>query len=313
MKAAQINEYGDPSVIHVNEVERPVVKPGQVGVTVHAASLNPFDTIVRSGRMQKTFPLQFPATLGGDFAGIVAELGAEVTNVQVGDKVYGQSNVVSGSSGALAEYVVAAAGQVAELPKGLDFKQAAALPLVGVSALQALEQHIKLQPGQKIFIHGGAGGIGTVAIQIAKHLGAYVATTATGDNIGYVKQLGADEVIDYKTQDFAEVLKNFDAVFDTVGGDEFNKSLAILKPGGVAVSMIAQADQAKAAELGVTAMTQGTKVTTEALGELRDLVDSGVVTPHVGQVFPLDEIRQAFTAREAGTVRGTIVVEIVAD
>lgn len=310
MKAAQINEYGDASVVTINEVDQPTASKGQVLVEVYASSLNPFDTTVRAGYIKETISLQFPATLGGDIAGIVREVGEGVTSIAVGDRVYGQANVVAGNSGAFAEFAATSAGQVAKAPKGLDFRYAAALPLVGVSALQALTQHTRLQSGQKIFIHGGAGGIGTIAIQIARNIGAYIATTATGQDIDRVKQLGADEVIDYKSQDFTEVLNGYDAVFDTVGGDDFNKSLNILKQGGKAVSMIAQADAAKAEELGVTAHTQSTRVTTEALDKLRELVESGVVTPQVGEVFPLEQIREAFEAREAGAIHGKAVISI---
>jgi NADPH:quinone reductase-like Zn-dependent oxidoreductase len=175
--------------------------------------------------------------------------------------------------------------------------------------LQALKQHINLQSGQKIFIYGGAGGIGSVAIQVAKHMGAYVATTATGNNIEYVKSLGADEVVDYKAQDYAEVLHDFDAAYDLVGND-FNKVLAILKRGGVAVSMVAEADEAIAKNLGVVAIHQGTKVATAVLDDLCQLVESGVVTPQIDQVFPLEQVEQAFITRERGGGRGKIVLRI---
>ncbi len=310
MKAAQLNEYGDPSVIQINEVDTPTLKQGQVLVEVHASSLNPFDSAIRAGYMKDAIPLEFPATLGGDIAGVVTEVSEDVSDISVGDKVYGQANVVAGNSGAFAEFAATSAGQIAKAPEGLDFKQAASLPLVGVSAWQALVRHINLQSGQKLFIHGGAGGIGTVAIQIAKHIGAYVAVSATGESIDYVKQLGADEVIDYKAKDFADILKDYDAVFDTTTGADFNKSLAILKSGGTAVSMLVQADEAKAKDLGVTALTQSTKVTTEALDALRQLVEEGVVTPHVDKVFTLEQIREAFEAKENGTVNGKIVIEI---
>ena len=187
---------------------------------------------------------------------------------------------------------------------------AASLPLVGVSALQALTEHINIKEGQKIFIHGGAGGIGTIAIQIAKHLGAIVATTATGDDINRVKELGANEVIDYKSSDFATELEKVDAVFDTVGGADFNKSLGVLKKGGIAVSMIAQADAAKAKELGVTAITQATQVTTAALNELTKLVESEIVKPQVTKTYSLDDIAEAFRDRESGGVSGKIVIKI---
>jgi alcohol dehydrogenase len=310
MKAAQINEYGEPSVIQINDIEKPVVAPNKVLVEVHASSLNPFDSKIRQGYMKDSIPLQFPTTLGGDIAGIVTELGEGVTHLSVGDTVYGQANVVAGNSGAFAEFALTAADQVAKAPTNMDFAQAASLPLVGVSALQAIVHHINLQSGQKIFIHGGAGGIGTIAIQIAKHIGAYVATTATGEGVEYVTQLGADQVIDYKAQDFSQTLHDFDAVFDAVGGDDFDKSFGILKQDGRAVSMTAQPDKAKAAERGITAITQSTHVTTTALDELRALVEAGVVTPHIDKVFPLDQIQAAFTARENGTIRGKVVLQI---
>ncbi len=310
MKAAQINEYGGPAVITINEVDKPTLGDGQVLVEVHAASLNPFDTTVRAGYMKEMITLQFPVTLGGDIAGIVKEIAEGVTNVAVGDKVYGQANAIGSGSGAFAEYATTAATQVAKAPESLDFIQAASLPLVSVSAWQVLTGHIKLQPGQMVFIHGGAGGIGTIAIQIAKNIGAYVATTATGDAAEYLKQLGADEVIDYKTQDFAELLSGYDATFDTVGGDDFNKSLAVLKRGGIAVSMVSQADKDKAQALGITAITQSTKVTTDALNEISKLVDNGVIIPQIDKVLPLEQIKEAFEARESGTVRGKVVLKI---
>jgi alcohol dehydrogenase len=310
MKAAQINSYGDASVIQINEIEKPTVSEGKVLVEVYATSLNPFDTSVRAGYLKEMIPLQLPVTLGGDIAGVVSEVGVGVTNVSVGDKIYGQANIVAGNSGAFAEFAATSAGQVAKMPDNLDFQQAASLPLVGVSALQALKKHIGLQAGQKIFIHGGAGGIGTMAIQIAKHIGAYVVTTATGEGARLVKELGADEVIDYKEQDFMEVLHDLDAVFDTVGGDDFTRSFGVLKRGGIAVSMIAAVDEAKATEYGVVAVRQSTQVTSEQLDQLRTLVESGAVVPQIDKIFPLTHIVQAFESKENGTVNGKIVIQI---
>lgn len=310
MKAAQIDRYGDASVMHVNDIPRPSPRRGQVLVEVHAASLNPFDTTIRNGSMKDSIPLDFPATIGGDLAGIVIETSEDVKDIIVGEAVYGQAYVVGGNSGAFAEYAVTAASRLARSPAGLTFTEAASLPLVGVSAFQALTEHLSIKPGHKLFIHGGAGGIGTVAIQIAKHIGAHVATTATGEGAAYAKTLGADEVIDYKAQDFAEVIKDFDAVFDTVGGDDFNKSLRILKRGGRGVSMIAPPDENVAHELGVVALMQGTHVTTGALNALTSLVEQGIVTPHVGRIYPLEGIQEAFVARESGTVHGKIVLKL---
>lgn len=310
MKAAQIEEYGDASAVRINEVDVPQVEPGKVLVEVHASSINPFDASVRAGSMREVIPLELPVTLGGDIAGVVTEVGEGVTGITAGDKVYGQANVVAGNSGAFAEFALTASGQVARMPENLDFQQAASLPLVGVSAWQALTQHIELQAGQKLFVHGGAGGIGSLAIQIAKHIGAFVATSATGDGVDFVKQLGADQVIDYQREDFTEVLSEFDAVFDTTPGQEFTKSLSILKPGGVAVSMLVEAEAGVAEERGVTAITQSTKVTTEALDALRNLIEGNVVTPQVDTVFPLEQITEAFRAQESGTARGKVVLAI---
>jgi NADPH:quinone reductase-like Zn-dependent oxidoreductase len=309
MKAAQINEYGDASVIVVNEVDTPQVVDGQVLVEVRASSINPFDAKILAGYMKDAIPLQFPATLGGDIAGVVREVGPNVTSVSVGDNVYGQANIVAGNSGAFAEFAATKAGQVAAMPSNLDFSQAASLPLVGVSALQALTEHLNVAAGQKLLILGGSGGIGTIAIQIAKHIGAHVTVTATGEGIEFAKQLGADEVLDYKAQDFTQAVTNIDAVFDTVGQD-FDAALRVLKKGGVAVSMAAPANQALATELGVTAMTQQTKVTTESLNELRELIEAGVVTPQIDQTFTLDTIADAFRAKQNGEIKGKIVITL---
>lgn len=310
MKAAQISGYGGSSVVSVNEIGKPVVSEGQVLVEVHAASLNPYDTKIREGYAKGYLHLQFPATLGGDIAGVVSEVGAGVTNVAVGDKVYGSANPAGGDSGAFAEFAVTKASELAHMPIDSSFEEAAAVVLVGVSAWQALVQHIGLQSGQKVFVNG-AGGIGAMAIMIAKHMGAFVATTASGDSLEAVKKLGADEVINYKSQNFVEILRDYDAVFDTVGDAEgFTKALSILKKGGVAVTMGMGADQAKAEELGVTVIGQGTKVTTEALNALTKLIEAGVVVPQIGKVFPLDQIVEAFEARENGSVRGKVVLSI---
>lgn len=310
MKAAQITNYGDSSVIQINDVDKPTVHTGQVLVAVHAASLNPFDTMVREGYLKDMIPLQFPVTLGGDIAGVVAAVSDDVTEFSVGDRVYGQAHAVAGNSGALAEFAATAASQLARIPADIDFIQAASLPLAGVSALQALKTPINLQPGQKIFIHGGAGGIGSLAIQIAKQIGAYVATTATGDGIALAKQLGANEVIDYKTQDFSDVLNDYDAVLNTVGGEAPTKTLEVLKKGGVAVSLAGPAEEANAIELGVKAIAQNTHVTTDMLNELAQLVESGAVVAQIDGVFPLEQAKEAFEARENTSIKGKIVISV---
>lgn len=197
MKAAQINAYGGSEVVEMNgQAPTPAVVDGSMLVEVHAAGVNPVDWKIREGYMQKMVPLKFPATLGGDFSGVVMEVGNTVSAFQPGDEVYGQAIIVGSGSGSFAEFVSANAGSAAQKPKTVNHTEAAALPLAGVSALQALTEHMSLFKGQKILIHGGAGGIGTIAVQLAKHLGAYVATTAAGGDATYGKELGADEVID---------------------------------------------------------------------------------------------------------------------
>lgn len=310
MKAAQIHSYGDVSVIKVVDIEQPSLKDGQVLVKVQAASLNPFDTMVRAGYLQENMPLELPVTLGGDIAGVITEVGTGVSGLVVGDVVYGQANVVAGNSGALAEFAATSASQVAKAPTNISIEEAAALPLVGVSALQALTEHLEIQPGQRLFIHGGAGGIGTVAIQIAKHLGAHVITTASDEGVAYVKDLGADEVIDYKTEDFATRINGVDAAFDTVGGDDFTKIVNLVKPGGKAVSMIASVDPETAKNQNVAATTQSTQVTAQALDRLRQLVEDGAATAHVGATYALNDIQQAFTRRETQSPIGKIVINI---
>ena len=306
MKAVQFNEYGDASVLRVADIEKPSASAGQVLVDVAAVSLNPFDSKLRDGVMKDGIPLVLPITIGGDIAGVIAD--ASDSSYAVGDKVYGQANAVAGNSGAFAEFAATKADQIAKAPSNLSLEEAASLPLIGVSALQAVHDHLKVQSGQKLFIHGGGGGIGGVAIQIAKSVGAYVATTATGSDIDYVRSLGADEVIDYVSEDYAETLSSYDAAFDTVG-DDFDKMLGILTSGGKAVSMIASADEGRVSELGVTAHTQGTQVTTEKLDALRELVESGVVTVRIGKTFPLEQVVEAFQAREAGE-KGKVVVTL---
>lgn len=310
MKALQMKQYGGTDVLELNQnVAKPVAGKGQVLIEVHAASINPIDWKIRAGYLKEHLPLTMPATLGGDVAGVVA--GESVSGLNVGDRVYGYASLVSGGSGSFAEFVAAAIPTVAPAPQKVNFIQTAALPLVGASAVQAIEQHIKLQRGQRILIHGGAGGIGSVAIQVAKTIGAYVATTAMADDKAFVQELGADQVIDYKKEAFEEKLTNFDAVLDTVGGDTTDKSFKVLKKGGTLVSMLGQPNPTLTKQYGVTAIGQMTHVTTEVLKRLAQLVDSGAIKIHVDQVFTLDQAKQGFQLLEEGHARGKVVLEVI--
>lgn len=307
MKAAQIDGYGDVSAIQVRDTEKPIVRDDQVLIKVGAGGLNPFDLMVLSGQVQSMAPLDLPATLGSDIAGTIAEVGSKVTNFAVGDRVYGTANAIGGASGAFAEFATTPATSIGHAPNNSSDSEAASLPTAGISALQAINT-LNIQNGQRIFIHGGAGGVGSVAIQIAKARGAYVIATASAANKDFVTALGADEVIDYKAQDFRELVHDADAMLNTVRSDDSDDLLGTLKRGGVAVSMTGPFDETKAAELGVTATAQQTHVTTEALEELRDLVEQSAVHTSVDRSYPLDQVQAAYTTLGAESVRGKIVI-----
>ncbi|WHZ26531.1 MAG: NADP-dependent oxidoreductase [Nitrospira sp.] len=313
MKAVQIRQYGGNEVLELNSnVPKPVLGNGQVLVEVHAASINPIDWKIRMGHLKEHVPLTMPATLGGDFAGVVMEIGRSDSTLKVGDRVYGYGSPLSGGSGSFAEFVAALSRNVALAPEKMNAIQAAALPLVGASAIQALEEHIKLQRDQKVLIHGGGGGIGSIAIQIAKATGAYVATTATGDDLEYVRELGADQVINYKNESFEAKIKEVDAVFDTVGGTTTAKSFQVLRRGGCLVSMLGQPDETLARQHEVTAIGQFTRVTTDVLIRLARLVDSGQVKIRIGKVLSLEKGKEAFQLAEEGHPNGKVVFEVKA-
>lgn len=312
MKAAQVTKYGGKEAVQVtDQAQKPVPVAGEVLVEIQAAGINPFDWKVREGLARQMAELRFPATIGGDLSGTVVELGANVTDFTIGEVVYGQAGALSGQ-GSFAEYAPVKTGQLASKPKKVDFVTAAALPLVGVSAYQALVEHIQLGAGQKILIHGGAGGIGSLAIQLAKHLGAYVATTAAADDKEFVVNLGADEVIDYTSQDFSELLKDYDAAFDTVGDETTTKSYTILKPGGALVSMVSQPDENLVQKYGVHFTAQFTRVTGERLEKVAELVDTGILSVNIDKTFSLDEAAEALEYLKTAHPRGKVVIQVKA-
>lgn len=307
MKAAQINDYGGQDAVRINNsVPKPEAGTGQVLVEVHAAGVNPFDLAVREGRARQMAELDFPATLGGDFAGTVAQTGGGFTQ---GQAVYGQAGALSGE-GSFAEYVPVRITQLAAKPESISFAAAAALPLAATSAYQALVDHMNLQKGQKILIHGGAGGIGSLAIQLAKHIGAYIATTVAAEDVGFVKELGANEIIDYKAQDFSELLKDYDAVFDTIGGETNAKSYKVLKTDGSLVSMVAPPNDELVQKGQIKYTAQFTQVTQERLHAITKLVDSGLLKPVVDKIFPLDEAAEALEYQKTGAPKGKVVIQI---
>lgn len=311
MKAIQINKYGGSEVLEVNSnAVEPTVNSGQVLVEVYASSINPFDNAILAGYMEKMMPLKFPTTMGGDFSGTVKKISDDVSEFKIGDQVYGQAIVFVGGSGSFAELLVSNTKNMFLKPKNIGFNEAASLPLVGSSAIQALEDEIKLKSGNKILIHGAAGGIGSVAVQIAKSLGAYVAVTASEKDKEFVKKLGADEIIDYKSQKFEETLKDYDAVFDTVGGETTNKSFRVLKKGGIIASMKGQPNEELAKQYGIIGMAINTQINTRHLKRLTELVEAGTVKPLVDKIFDLDQIKEAFIYKNTAHPRGKVVINI---
>lgn len=310
MKAAQITEYGDASNITINDVDTPRPGVGQVLVEVAAASLNPFDGMVIAGYAQSMAPLNFPATLGIDIAGTVTELGKGVTEFKVGDRVFGTANAMFGASGAFAEFATANTNSIAITPVNISDSEAASLPTAGVSAWQAIVKELNVQNGQKLFINGGTGGIGSFAIQIAKNAGAYVAVTASTNNVEYAKQLGADEVIDYTSTKYTEVLDGYDAALNNVRSDDTSDILTILKKGAIVASLAGSLDEESAKTQEITAINQMTHVSTESLTALASLVESSAVKPVGIQTFTLDNVKDAYAALGTKSVQGKIVITV---
>jgi NADPH:quinone reductase-like Zn-dependent oxidoreductase len=309
MIAVQINSFGGYQALTINNnAPKPVPTPDQVLVEVYAASLNPVDKGIAAGYMKEKVHL--PATLGGDFSGVVVQVGESVSGFKIGDKVYGQAIILNGGSGSFAQFVVANAGNTALQPKQITFAEAASLPLAGASALQAVEGHIQIKPDQKILIHGGAGGIGSIAVQIAKSIGAFVASTASAKDKDYVKSLGADKVIDFRKEKFEDILKDYDAVFDTFSGDTTTRSFKVLKKGGIIVSLLAPPDPKLAEKYQVTAIGQMTNTNTKKLDRLTDLVNTGKIKPQVDKVFSLNQTIDAFKHLSEGHPRGKVVIKI---
>ena len=308
MRAAQINGYGGEAAVGINEAaERPKPGPGEVLVEVFAAAVNPFDWKVRDGLLGEK--LQLPATPGGDVAGRVAELGEGVSGFEVGQPVFGMANA-AGGRGSFAEFTPVKASQLAAKPDSLNYEQAAALPLAAVSAYQALVDHINLHAGQKILIHGAAGGIGSFAAQLAKSLGAEIAVTVGQADIDYVKELGADIVINYAEQSFADIVRDVDAVFDTVGGETNRKSYFVIKSGGQLVSMVEPADEALAAEHRISYVHQSSMATPERLAAIAKLADEGALKAHIDKVFSLDEAAAALEYLKSSHPKGKVVIRI---
>ncbi|GAA2808387.1 NADP-dependent oxidoreductase [Kitasatospora paracochleata] len=309
MKAAVITTYGQVGdVVTVTEVPTPAVGPRDVLIEARAAGVNPIDHLIVKGFLSAGEPTG-PLVLGSEVAGVVAAVGAEVTGFAVGDEVF--TRVDPRVGGAFAQYVAVDHALVTAKPQQLSFEEAASLPLVALTAWQALTEQAKVGAGSRVLIHGGAGGVGSVAVQIAKHLGAHVVATASGDSVDLVRELGADEVIDYRVEKFDEVLSDLDVVFDTVGGETQDRSFAVLKPGGTLVSIVPIADvEAKKAAWNVRAGAFFMRPDGAQLARIAQLVTTGELRPIVQHVFPLDAAVDALLQVERGGARGKTVIAV---
>lgn len=334
MKAFVMTRYGGPEVAEFRDVPIPAAGAGELLVRVHAAGLNPVDFKTRQGMLKVVQRYALPVVMGNELAGVVESVGAGVSGFAVGDRVF--ARVPKGSMGALAEYAALPADTVANMPDGLDFATAAGVPLAGLTALQALRDELRLGPGSRVFIPGGAGGVGTFAIQLAKWLGAEVTTTASPRGRDLVERLGADVVVDYTTQRIADHVRDMDGAFDLVGGESLDAAFAAVKSGGTLVSVAGMPEpqtarkdlgrgwglatlfwfasfglRAKARRHGVTYRYLFMHPSGAELAELAALIAAGTLEPVIDRVFPFDDIRDAFAHLESGHAKGKIVVQIV--
>ena len=328
MRALVFKRYGGLDQVAFADIPRPVPKPDEILVQVHAAGLNPVDYKIRNGKMKAILRFQLPATLGSDLAGVVVEVGHSVTRFKPGDAVF--ASIDGLRMGALAELAVVAENAAALKPAHLDFVQAASIPMVGLTAWQVLKERAHIKPGHKVFIPAGAGGIGTFAIQLAKYLGAEVATTTSAGNVHLVRSLGADEVIDYQKQKFEDVLRDYDAVLDTLGGESLEKSFQILRPKSIVVSIVGPPDAAFGRTKGMNflmvfvlwllsrkmnrlAKKRGVEYSFllinpdgSQLAEIGELLEVGSIRPVIDKVFPFDQALDAYRYQQAATHFGKV-------
>ena len=328
MRAFVVSKYKGP--LQEADVPEPVVGERDVLVQVRAAGLNKLDEKIRSGAFRSFLRYELPQVMGNDVAGSVVGVGAEVTRFAVGDQVYARPD--KDRIGTFAERIAVAEADLALKPATVTFEEAASLPLVALTAWQALVEKGKVRPGQRVLIHAGAGGVGTVAIQLARYLGATVATTVSADNVDFVRGLGADIVVDYRNQDFEQLLDGYDLVLDSLGGTNLEKSLRVLRPGGkvigiagppdpafardaglnpvlrLAVAALSRKIRGQAKKLGVTYEFLFMRASGDQLGQITALVDSGVLRPVVGRVFDFDQTVEAVQSLGKGGIRGKAVI-----
>jgi NADPH:quinone reductase-like Zn-dependent oxidoreductase len=333
MKALTFQRYGKSPGVGFADIPRPTLRPDELLVQVHAVGLNPIDTMIPKGTFKPVLHFQLPATIGSDLAGVVVEVGSRVTRFKAGDAVF--ASLFDLGIGSLAEFAVVPERVAALKPSNLDFVQAASVPMVGLTTWQALKERIDLRAGQKVFIPAGSGGIGTFAIQLARHLGAKVGTTVSTGNVDLVRELGADEIVDYKTQAFEQVLRGYDAVLATTKGDTVEKSIGILKPGGRIVSLTGPLDAAfaRARRLNfvltfvfglmsrrVLRLARKREIDYsflfvrpdgEQLTQIGGLLEAQRIRPVIDKVFPFHQAVEALDHLAQGRAKGKVVVKLV--
>jgi alcohol dehydrogenase len=332
MKAFILEQYGKKNSVHLGEMPEPELRDDDVLVRVHAASVNVLDTKIKNGEFQLILPYRLPLILGHDVAGIVVRVGSRVSRFKPGDEVYSRPDDFR--IGAFAELIAINEDSLAIKPKTLTMEEAASIPLVGLTAWQALIEMANLKEGQKVFIQAGSGGVGTFAIQLARHVGAFVATTTSTANVDWVKNLGADLVIDYKKDDFEHLLQGYDVVLNSQDSKTLTKSLSILKPGGKIISISGPPDLAFGEEIGapwfvkliILLLSAGIRKKAKhrnisysflfmnanggQLREIAALIDSGAIRPVIDRIFPFEATQEAMTYVESGHAKGKVVIKI---
>lgn len=308
MKAVRIHTYGGPEVLTYEDVPLPAIADDDVLIRVYAAAVNPVDWKIREGHLQSFLPYQLPLVLGWDVSGVVEAVGAKVTTCKPGDEVYSRPNIER--DGAYAEYIAVKASEVALKPQTIDHVHAAAVPLAGITAWHCLFESAQLSAGQRVLIHAAAGGVGSYAVQFAHWKGAYVIGTASARNRDFLMELGANEVIDYQSTRFEDVVEPVDVVFDTMGGDVQERSWQVVKPGGILVSIISPPSQEQAAAHQCRSAYVFIQPRADWLTEMAHLIDAGQVKPIVDAVFPLDQAAAAHQMSQSGHTRGKIVFQV---
>src|SRR5437667_3736745 len=310
MKAVRVHNYGGPEVLRFEDAPRPAPGSGELLIRVHAASVNAIDWKARAGYLKDVFPLPLPYIPGWDVSGVVEAVGFGVTNFKKGDEVYARPDGARNGKGTYAEYVVVKETEAALKPKSIDHVHAAAIPVTALTAWQALLDQAGLSKGQKILIHGAAGGVGSFAVQLAKWKGAHVIGTASGHNQAFLRELGVDEPIDYEKTRFEDVVHDVDVVLDALGGDTQNRSWKVLKKGGILVSIVAPPSAEEAANHSVRSAFMSVHPSSAQLSEIAKLVNARQLKPVVETVLPLSDARRTHELNQTGNARGKTVLKV---